>query len=267
MVPDPQRIVVLAGDELDALCALGLQSRVVAAAIADGATGQPSYLGTVIHDVPGAGTRTNPDFAAIAAAKPDLILGSAALTRRPIRSCRRSPRRCSPRRRARVAGQPAHHRRGHRPGGGDRRTDRRIHRPGPPDRCHRRRPALPGLDRAVHRHHPAGVRRGELPGQRARECRRGSPCGATVHRQALPRDRGLRRRPGPLTRPVGRRRRHHLPVVRVTGSQAAHRRSWKARRGARAVPTATTGCSSSATRCGRLARASSPAASPDDLAG
>ena len=52
----------------------------VAAAIADGATGQPSYLGTVIHDVPGAGTRTNPDFAAIAAAKPDLILGSAALT-------------------------------------------------------------------------------------------------------------------------------------------------------------------------------------------
>lgn len=80
VVPDPQRIVVLAGDELDALCALGLQSRVVAAAIADGATGQPSYLGTVIHDVPGAGTRTNPDFAAIAAAKPDLILGSAALT-------------------------------------------------------------------------------------------------------------------------------------------------------------------------------------------
>ncbi|WP_231748889.1 iron-siderophore ABC transporter substrate-binding protein [Mycobacterium sp. M26] len=80
VVPDPQRIVVLAGDELDALCALGLQSRIVAAALPDGATGQPSYLGTVIHDVPGAGTRSAPDFAAIAAAKPDLILGSAGLT-------------------------------------------------------------------------------------------------------------------------------------------------------------------------------------------
>ena len=33
---DPQRIVVLSGDQLDALCALGLQSRIVAAAWADG---------------------------------------------------------------------------------------------------------------------------------------------------------------------------------------------------------------------------------------
>jgi iron complex transport system substrate-binding protein len=80
VVPDPQRIVVLAGDELDALCALGLQSRIVTAALPDGSTSQPSYLGTVIHQVPGAGSRTNPDLAAIAAAKPDLILGSAALT-------------------------------------------------------------------------------------------------------------------------------------------------------------------------------------------
>lgn len=80
VVADPQRIVVLAGDELDALCALGLQSRIVAAALPDGSTSQPSYLGTVIHQVPGAGTRSNPDLAAIAAAKPDLILGSAALT-------------------------------------------------------------------------------------------------------------------------------------------------------------------------------------------
>lgn len=78
--PDPMRIVVLAGDELDALCALGLQSRIVAAALPDGASGQPSYLGAVIHDVPPAGTRTAPDLAAIAAAKPDLILGSQALT-------------------------------------------------------------------------------------------------------------------------------------------------------------------------------------------
>ena len=35
---DPQRIVVLSGDQLDALCALGLQSRVVAAALPDGST-------------------------------------------------------------------------------------------------------------------------------------------------------------------------------------------------------------------------------------
>ncbi|WP_445169523.1 ABC transporter substrate-binding protein [Mycolicibacterium sp. Dal123E01] len=76
--PDPQRIVVLAGDELDTLCALGLQSRIVAAALPDGSSAQPSYLGTVIHNVPGAGTRSAPDLAAIAAAKPDLILGSQA---------------------------------------------------------------------------------------------------------------------------------------------------------------------------------------------
>lgn len=79
-VPDPQRIVVLAGDELDALCALGLQSRIVAAALPDGATAQPSYLGGAVHGLPGAGSRTAPDLNAIAAAKPDLILGSQALT-------------------------------------------------------------------------------------------------------------------------------------------------------------------------------------------
>lgn len=77
---DPQRIVALSGDQLDALCALGLQSRVVAAALPDGSTSQPSYLGTVVHDVPGVGSRSEPDMEAIKAANPDLILGSAALT-------------------------------------------------------------------------------------------------------------------------------------------------------------------------------------------
>jgi iron complex transport system substrate-binding protein len=77
---DPQRIVVLSGDQLDALCALGLQSRIVAAALPDGASSQPSYLGTVVHRLPGVGTRSVPDLTAIAAAKPDLILGSQALT-------------------------------------------------------------------------------------------------------------------------------------------------------------------------------------------
>ncbi len=77
---DPQRIVVLSGDQLDTLCALGLQSRVVAAALPDGSSSQPSYLGTVVHRLPGVGTRSSPDLAAIGAAKPDLILGSQALT-------------------------------------------------------------------------------------------------------------------------------------------------------------------------------------------
>jgi iron complex transport system substrate-binding protein len=77
---DPQRIVVLSGDQLDALCALGLQSRIVAAALPDGASTQPSYLGSVVHRLPGVGARSSPDLAAIGAAKPDLILGSQALT-------------------------------------------------------------------------------------------------------------------------------------------------------------------------------------------
>ncbi|MCV7379424.1 iron-siderophore ABC transporter substrate-binding protein [Mycobacterium alsense] len=77
---EARRIVVLSGDQLDALCALGLQSRVVAAALPDGAAGQPSYLGNAVRGVPGAGTRTNPDLGAVAAAHPDLILGSQGLT-------------------------------------------------------------------------------------------------------------------------------------------------------------------------------------------
>lgn len=81
LVPaDPQRIVVLSGDQLDALCALGLQSRIVAAALPGGSEEQPSYLGTVIHDLPAAGHRTDPDLAAIRDADPDLILGTVALT-------------------------------------------------------------------------------------------------------------------------------------------------------------------------------------------
>ncbi len=77
---EPQRIVVLSGDQLDALCALGLQSRIAAAALPDGSSGQPSYLGTVIHDLRGVGSRSDPDLSAIRAAAPDLILGSQALT-------------------------------------------------------------------------------------------------------------------------------------------------------------------------------------------
>ncbi len=77
---DPQRIAVLSGDQLDALCALGLQSRIVTAALPDGLAEQPSYLGTAVHELPGAGSRSDPDLDAIRAAGPDLILGSVALT-------------------------------------------------------------------------------------------------------------------------------------------------------------------------------------------
>src|SRR5271163_2726156 len=77
---DPQRIVVLSGDQLDALCALGLQSLVVGAALPDGSSGQPSYLGNAVHGLPGVGTRTKPDLGGIVAAHPDLILGSQGLT-------------------------------------------------------------------------------------------------------------------------------------------------------------------------------------------
>lgn len=77
---EPQRIVVLSGDQLDGLCALGLQSRVVGAALPDGSPTQPAYLGNAVRGVPGVGTRSNPDLNAIAAAHPDLILGSQGLT-------------------------------------------------------------------------------------------------------------------------------------------------------------------------------------------
>jgi ABC-type Fe3+-hydroxamate transport system substrate-binding protein len=80
VLAEPKRIVVLSGDQLDALCALGMQSRVVAAALPDGSSSQPSYLGGAVHGLAGVGTRTNPDVGAIAALHPDLILGSQGLT-------------------------------------------------------------------------------------------------------------------------------------------------------------------------------------------
>ena len=133
---EPQRIVVLSGDQLDALCALGLQSRVVAAALPDESDSQPSYLGTVIHDVPAVGTRSTPDMDAIRAANPDLILGSQALTPdaypgavgdRPHGLHRRTRRG--------LGGQPAHGRRGDRANRRRERTDRRLHRGRGQSRC------------------------------------------------------------------------------------------------------------------------------------
>ena len=81
-----------------------------------------------IRQVPGAARRSNPDLNAITAANPDLILGSAALTPRPTRSCRRSRRRCSPARRARRGRTTCARRRGDRPRRGRRGSDRGVHR-------------------------------------------------------------------------------------------------------------------------------------------
>lgn len=72
---DPQRIVALSNSVLDALCALGLQGRVIGTAVPP-----PSYLGTVLHDAPGFGPRDAPDLDAVRGATPDLILASADQT-------------------------------------------------------------------------------------------------------------------------------------------------------------------------------------------
>ncbi len=95
-------------------------------------TGQPSYLGTVIHDVPGAGTRSDPDLAGDrrGQARPDPRFGGADPRGLPA-SCRRSHRRCSPARRAprgRTTCAPS----ARRPAGREAADgpDRGVHRPG-----------------------------------------------------------------------------------------------------------------------------------------
>src|SRR5690606_7948153 len=71
---DPQRIVVLDSDKLDTVCALGLQDRLVGTISLD--SGQPSYLGPTIKNVPVVGKISEPDLEKIAGLHPDLILGS-----------------------------------------------------------------------------------------------------------------------------------------------------------------------------------------------
>ncbi|PTR37847.1 iron complex transport system substrate-binding protein [Rhodococcus sp. OK611] len=73
---DPQRIVVLDTDKLDTVCALGLQDRLVGAAVTGAVGSQPEYLGPTIAGVESVGTVQEPDIEKIATLKPDLILGS-----------------------------------------------------------------------------------------------------------------------------------------------------------------------------------------------
>ncbi|MCD2498480.1 ABC transporter substrate-binding protein [Microbacterium nymphoidis] len=75
VVPDdPQRIVVLEPVQLDTAVALGKTP--VGAAVASNVAGVPAYLG--VDGVEAVGTVPEPDLEAIAALKPDLILGTEA---------------------------------------------------------------------------------------------------------------------------------------------------------------------------------------------
>lgn len=71
---DPQRVVTLEPLELDTAVALGVTP--VGAAVASNVAGIPSYLG--VEGVEPVGTVPEPDLEAIAALKPDLILGTEA---------------------------------------------------------------------------------------------------------------------------------------------------------------------------------------------
>jgi len=74
-VPDePKRIVVLDTDKLDTLYTLGLTP--VGATLPDQVAGMPKYLGDAFAKVKRVGTTQEPDVEAIAALRPDLILGS-----------------------------------------------------------------------------------------------------------------------------------------------------------------------------------------------
>jgi iron complex transport system substrate-binding protein len=71
---DPQRVVTLEPLELDTAVAVGIEP--VGAAVASNVAGTPAYLGA--EGVEPVGTVPEPDLEAIAALKPDLILGTEA---------------------------------------------------------------------------------------------------------------------------------------------------------------------------------------------
>lgn len=73
---DPERIVVLSTQALDAMCALGLWDRVVGAATLDGPNPQPDYMGAGISAIPSVGLVGDPDPRLIEQAHPDVIIGN-----------------------------------------------------------------------------------------------------------------------------------------------------------------------------------------------
>ncbi|AKK01990.1 ABC transporter substrate-binding protein [Corynebacterium epidermidicanis] len=70
----PQRVVVLESGELDSVLSLGIKP--VGITTTKGANPVPSYLADQLKDVPTVGTINEVNVEAIAALKPDLILGS-----------------------------------------------------------------------------------------------------------------------------------------------------------------------------------------------
>ncbi len=70
--PDPQRILVADPDLLDALCALGLQTRVVASTTAGGSL--PTFMGDAVHDLPTIGEKARPNVEMAVASNPDIVL-------------------------------------------------------------------------------------------------------------------------------------------------------------------------------------------------
>ncbi len=184
-------------------------------------TDQPSYLGTVIHDLPGAGSRSDPDLDGDQGrrTRPDPGLGGAD-ARGLSRSCRRSRRRCS-------AGAP-----------GAAWKDNLRTVGAATGRLEAANAVIDDFDRAADKtgadndatHFQASVVQftdttmrvfgvDNFPGSVLADVGRGSPCGTTVHRQALRRDRHLRRRSRRLARLLHRRRRHRLRLVRLGRGQ------------------------------------------------
>lgn len=71
---DPQRVVVIGDGPLDTLCALGLQSRVVALAPSASPEMAPRYLGSWVAELPMVGADGVVDVDAIGALGPDVIV-------------------------------------------------------------------------------------------------------------------------------------------------------------------------------------------------
>lgn len=70
--PDPQRILVADPNLLDPLCALGLQTRVVASTTVGGSL--PTFMGDAVHDLPTVGEKSRPNVAMAVASNPDIVL-------------------------------------------------------------------------------------------------------------------------------------------------------------------------------------------------
>lgn len=79
---DPQRILVLDTTSLDAMCALGIWERVIG--LPDGVA-RPGYLGDGIADIPTMGPLDGLDLERIAAARPDVIVGSGSIDEQDFR--------------------------------------------------------------------------------------------------------------------------------------------------------------------------------------